>query len=199
MDALLQEADFLVTDMDVLAFGRGPGAFTGVRVATGVAQAISFGADLPVAQVSSLAVIAQGVAREHGVNDNGQAVLVANDARMNDIYFAAFENNAGFMNLLGQEQIMRPQQLMDYLDKQPLLINSASSWQCAGSGWGVYAEHLQAVLDLCMDTYDSVYPHARDVAYLAIREVENNNLVNAESVCPVYLRDNVAKKSQKTV
>jgi tRNA threonylcarbamoyladenosine biosynthesis protein TsaB len=198
IESLLQEADFSVNDMDVLAFGRGPGAFTGVRVATGITQGISFGAGLPVAQISSLAAMAQGIVREHSINKKGQQILVANDARMDEIYFAAFENDAGFMTLLGQEQIIRPQRLMDFLDNQSLINNSASSWLCVGSGWDVYAPALQTVLDSCTEIYISAYPHARDVAYLAIKEVENSALVDAEFVSPVYLRDNVAKKPAVT-
>ena len=199
IDSLLLEADYSLQQINALAFSRGPGAFTGVRVATGVTQAIAFGADLPVAQISSLAAVAQGIVREHFVKHERQRVLVANDARIGEIYFAAYENDAGEIKLIGQEQVMRPEGLMSYLEKQQIVPRPANRCFCAGSGWDAYADSLQSVLELSSDTYAESWPHARDVAFLAIREVENSTLVNAESVSPVYLRDNVAKKPTAAV
>ncbi len=195
LDSLLDEAGYAVAEMDVLAYGRGPGAFTGVRVATGVTQAIAYGADLPVAQISSLAAIAQGACREKFKQQKKQPVLVASDARMEEVYFAGYENINGFVSLLSQQQIIRPELLIKYLYRQTSFSTAENSCFCVGSGWQVYAKTLQPVLERASDIFLDIWPHARDVATLALKEVENKTLVNAEAVSPVYLRDNVARKS----
>lgn len=197
VDSVLNEAGYDIKQIDVLAFGRGPGAFTGVRVATGVIQAIAYGADLPVAQISSLAAIAQGSANKKN------KLLVANDARMDEIYFAAYEMSDGFMTLNGHERVIKPELLSSTLEP---LIQLNDSWMTIGNGWSVYNEPLQSIINQCKPLTDendindaSSYPHARDIAYLALKEVADDSLVSAEQVRPVYLRDNVAKKPKKTL
>ena len=120
IDSVLDEAGYDINQMDAVAFGRGPGAFTGVRVATGVVQAISYGADLPVAQISSLAALAQACYDLEKL----EKVLVANDARMDEIYFGAYELKSGFMSLSGQEQVIKPEQLRhSILDSANINLN----------------------------------------------------------------------------
>lgn len=195
IDSVLNEAGFDIKQVDALAFGCGPGAFTGVRVATGVVQAIAYGADLQVAPISSLAAIAQGYSQ---VNNK---LLVANDARMDEVYFAAYEMKEGFMTLTNHEQVIKPEQLICELE---VAIHLDDSWTMVGNGWSVYREQLSSVFDQCHINVnagqindESSFPHARDIAYLALKEVANNNLVSAEQVRPVYLRDNVAKKPKQ--
>lgn len=210
IDSVLDEAGYDIRQIDVLAFGRGPGAFTGVRVAAGVVQAIAYGADLPVAEISSLAAIAQGCYRAEGSHrakgtSPGQGcfgpynkLLVANDARMDEIYFAAYEMNAGFMTLTGREQVVKPEQLGSVLDN---VIQLDDNWMTVGNGWSVYAEQLLSIASQCCSSSEMndalSYPRAGDIAYLALKEVSNKTLVSAEQVSPVYLRNNVAKKPQK--
>ena len=202
IDSILDEAGLDIKQVDVLAFGRGPGAFTGVRIATGVIQAISYGADLPVAQISSLAAIAQGFYRV-GQHYDINKLLIANDARMDEIYFAAYELKDSFMILTGNEQVMKPEQLLSTLRQQSIQLDK--NWYTIGSGWSVYAEQMAAIAAQCGQlinkdvqlTDECVYPHARDIAYLAFHEAANKTLVTAEQVSPVYLRDNVAKKAAK--
>lgn len=193
IDSVLDEAGLDIKQIDILSYGRGPGAFTGVRVATGVVQAIAYGADLPVAQISSLAAIAQSVQEDK--------LLVANDARMDEIYFAAYEIDDGFATLTGNEQVLKPEQLKSVLEQS---IRLDESWKIIGNGWSVYNEQLISVISQCRAltdknkiTDESSYPHARNIAYLAFKEVACDTLVNAEQVSPVYLRDNVAKKPKK--
>ena len=195
IDSILDEAGYDLKQMDALAFGRGPGAFTGVRVATGVVQAISYGADLPVAQISSLAALAQACYDL----EKFEKVLVANDARMDEIYFGAYELNSGFMSLSGEEQVIKPEQL------RHSILNSANidlndQWYASGDGWTVYAEQLEELASQCQKSQGGVsmnLPRAKNIAFLAMKEVKNDNLVAAEQVSPVYLRDNVAKKAQQ--
>lgn len=210
MDSVLNEAGYAIKQIDALAFGRGPGAFTGVRVATGVVQAISYGADLPVAQISSLAAIAQGYIRSQDAPltngcrqaaGTGAKILVANDARMHEIYFGAYELQGKFMTLMGKEQVIKPEKLSFSLQQPDSAIHLDKSWHTLGSGWTEYAEQLSEVASQCHTVADCQeqpdLPRARDIAYLAFKCAANEELVSAELVSPVYLRDNVAKKSQK--
>lgn len=202
IDLVLAEAGYDIKQIDVLAFGRGPGAFTGVRVATGVVQAIAYGAGLPVAQISSLAAIAQGFYRNRATqNQTAMKLLVANDARMDEVYFAAYELKNAFMTLTGKESVVKPEQLTEDILHS---LKLDDSWTVVGNGWSVYSEAFQAKLAQCTIVMhdhnintESALPHARDIAYLALREAANNALVSAEQASPVYLRDNVAKKPKK--
>lgn len=205
IDSVLDSAGYDIKEIDVLAFACGPGAFTGVRVATGVVQAISYGADLPVAAISSLASLAQGF---YHANENKTEtvtkrtkVLVASDARMNEVYFAAYELKEKFMTLIDAEYVIKPQDLETKI-KNTLILDG--SWQRVGNGWSVYADALLPVSRQCASqnisesSFETLsYPNAKEVAYLALKECRNNTLLTAEQVRPVYLRNNVAKKSKK--
>lgn len=205
LDSILEQAGLDINEIDVLAFGRGPGAFTGVRVGTGVIQALSYGADISVAQISSLAAIAQRLYRvqlaAHGVQI--KKILVANDARMDEIYFSAYEYRDGFMTRMGNEQVIKPQRLAQWLQQNDLQLGEHCC--IVGSGWSAYAEQLAEISVQCKSpVFDADYtiensacPYAEDIAFLAFREVKNNNLVAAEHVSPIYLRNNIAKKSTK--
>lgn len=179
IDALLAEAGIGLGAVDALAFGRGPGAFTGVRIAVSVAQGIAFGADLPVVPVSSLAALAQAA--------SGDAVLVAQDARMGELYWGAYRRDtAGIMQLVGDEQLVTAAQVT---------LPAAGPWSGVGSGWGVYAATLTARFGVgAVSTEDLVYPRAREVARLGIVAYRAGRVVSPEQALPVYLRDEVAWK-----
>ena len=183
IDELLAEAGLSLSRLDALAFGRGPGSFTGVRIATGVVQGLAFGAELPVVPVSSLAALAQGVYREHNHPD----VLAAIDARMGEVYWAAYRlDNSSHVALHGDELVCKP-------EKVPL--PAIDTWIGAGSGWQAHSERLQQRLNgTIIGWLPDSYPHARDVAALGVVGVERGLAVTAEQALPVYLRDNVARK-----
>lgn len=200
IDSVLGDVD--VRQVDALAFGCGPGAFTGIRVGTGVIQAISYGADRMVAPISSLAAIAQGFYRVFTCDKEspGQVkkILVANDARMDEIYFGAYELSNGFMTLKGIEQVVKPGNLALFLQQQSIQLDE--DWYLVGNGWTVYASQLAEVTEQCRYVIiddNFIYPHARDIAYLAFKKVAAQELVKAEQVSPVYLRNNVAKKPKQ--
>ncbi len=182
VDQLLADAQLEVGQLDGIAFGRGPGAFTGVRIATSVVQGIAFGADLPVVPVSSLAALAQGVYRQQ----RHEAVLAAFDARMDELYWGAFELQAGVMVACAAECVCPPQSVA-----VPLL---SRQWVGAGNGWPAYAEQLRAACGDVAVCGDHRFPHAQDVAALAQPLLEQGKVVMAEQALPIYLRDNVAKK-----
>jgi len=179
IDELMVEAGIAISQVDAMAFGRGPGAFTGVRIAVGVAQGIAFGADLPVVPVSTLAALAQGAAADK--------VLAALDARMDEVYWGAYRRNAaGLMEPVGEECVSSP----DTVSCPP-----GNDWQGAGVGWMAYEAALSGRCAGQVTTWDSTgFPHASDVAMLGIAGYEAGKGVNAEQALPVYLRDKVTWK-----
>lgn len=177
VQALLEEAGIAIAEIDAIAFGRGPGAFTGVRIAIGVVQGLAFALDKPVLPVSDLAVLAQRAHREQGV---GQ-VAAAIDARMDEVYWGCFRLEQGEMRLVGAEAVLPP-------EKVALPRTAAGDWFGAGTGWG-YRERL-AVQVQGEDA--SLLPHADDLLDLALFAWERGEAVPADQAQPVYLRDNVA-------
>ena len=183
MDGLLAEAGLTVAELDALAFGRGPGSFTGVRIATGVVQGAAFAADIPVVPVSTLAALAQGHLRETG----HARVLAALDARMNEVYWAACTPDAsGLMRALGGELIVPP-------SDAPLPPDGG--WHGVGSAWGAYAAVLAERVGDRVTTVDGAAQcRARDIAWSAAADFAAGLAVPAEQALPVYLRDRVAWK-----
>ncbi len=183
VDELLAEAGLAASQLDAVAFGCGPGAFTGVRIATGVVQGIAYALQLPVVPVSTLATLAQGARRELG----WQRVVAAIDARMAEVYWGAFEDNGeGLMSPAGEERVVAPQQV-------PLL--EGDGWHGVGSGWQTYAETLLEVQQGAVSSsVGDNFPHARDVATLAVAAFARGETLAAEQALPRYLRDQVVQK-----
>ncbi len=183
IDELMSEAGLTPGDLNVVAFGRGPGAFTGLRIAASVAQGIAFAADLPVVPVSSLAALAQGVCREMGY----ARVLAAIDARIQEVYWGAYQRDEhGLVRLCGKELVCSPLQVP---------LPSEDDWFGAGSGWGAYLAPLRQRLGVALSAWEGQrYPAARDVAVLAAAGYRRGVAVDAEQALPVYLRDEVAFK-----
>lgn len=175
---LLDEAGLAMAELDAIAFGRGPGAFTGVRIAIGVVQGLAFALDRPVLPVSDLAVLAQRAWREHGA----ERVAAAIDARMDEVYWGCYRLEDGEMRLVGVEAVLPPEQVA-----LPRAVGD-EPWFGAGTGWH-YAGRL-AVKAQALDS--SLLPHARDLLALALPAWARGEAVAAEAAQPVYLRDNVA-------
>ena len=176
IDELMAEAGIRIAQVDALAFSRGPGAFTGVRIAVGVAQGIAFGADLPVVPVSTLAALAQGTSTDK--------VLAALDARMDEVYWGAYRRNAaGVMELDGEECVSAPGEVP---------LPSGQGWQGVGTGWAAYENALSGRCAGQINGWDgAVFPRARDVAILGLAGYQAGQAVSAEQALPVYLRDKV--------
>jgi tRNA threonylcarbamoyladenosine biosynthesis protein TsaB len=185
MEGLLAEAGLRLVDLDALAFGRGPGSFTGVRIATGVVQGAAYAADLPVVAVSSLAALAQGHLRETG---RGR-VLVAADARMGEVYWAACEAGVGCVMRVVGEELVCP--------AADVPIPAAGNWDGVGSGWAVHGETLAVRLGGHLRRIGgTTHCHARDVAVIAAADFAAGLAVPAAAALPVYLRDRVAWAKQ---
>lgn len=184
-EGLLQQAGLVPADLDALAFGRGPGAFTGVRIATSVVQGLAFALELPVVPVSTLAALAQGAWRQHG----WEQIACAMDARMEEVYWGAYRLEGGVMCLQGDELVCPPGQT-------PGL--SGPNWYGAGSGWQVYAEAIQTQQPQGLAGMDSeALPHAQDVASLAIAALARGESVSAAEALPIYLRDQVVQQRRQ--
>lgn len=185
IDSLLAEAGLAPADLDGLAFGCGPGSFTGVRIATGIVQGIAFGLDLPVVPVSNLAAVAQDLF-DHTADN---LAYVAMDARMNEIYWGVYQRNAsGFAELFGKEAVT-PASNIEYPDMAGVGV---------GTGWQLYDQTLSDCLGQRILRYESVnLPRARAVARLGLNGFKRGMAVSVDRAMPVYLRDKVAKKESE--
>ena len=187
IDSLMVEAKIRAQDLDALAFGRGPGSFTSVRIATGIIQGIAFAADLPIVPVSTLAAIAQN-SFENTEND---CIFTAVDARMNEIYWAVYQRNSeNIAELSGQESV-GPVANIDCLGLKGFGI---------GSGWKIYKAELNAKLgDFISDCDPNYLPKASVIARLGVYGFNKNQAVPVEQAMPVYLRNKVAKKESERI
>jgi tRNA threonylcarbamoyladenosine biosynthesis protein TsaB len=184
MDALLAEAELKPGQLDTMAFGRGPGSFTGVRIATGVVQGAAFGADLPVVPVSTLAALAQRAFREQGE----RRLLPAYDARMKELYWAAYEvDEQGLVQPMAAERVASFEQIPP---------PEGSDWYGVGTGWAAYGDALRSRFgDGVIKGMDpDLLCSAFDVALLGVAGFERGEAVMPEAALPIYLRDNVASK-----
>jgi tRNA threonylcarbamoyladenosine biosynthesis protein TsaB len=199
IDSLMTNAGLKPQQLDVLAFGCGPGSFTGVRIATGVIQGIALGADLPVVPVSTLAAIAQDFFDENNVKVKDERLkaelsifnvaFTAIDARMGEIFWGVYRRDEqGFAELIGKESVT-PATEVEFPDMTGVGI---------GSGWGVYRQELMTRLasriSYCI--IDKL-PRAGAIARLGARGFERGLAVAVERAMPVYLRNKVAKKESE--
>lgn len=181
LDALMLEAGLRPQQLDALAFGRGPGSFTGVRIATGVIQGIAFGADLPVVPVSTLAALAQDFFMRSAID----IAYTAMDARIAEIFWGVYQRNAdGFAALIGDEAVLPP------LDLPFFTLPGAG----IGSGWAAYGDILSTrTAPPVLPIEGDALPRAGAVARLGAYGFGLGQAVMAEYALPVYLRDKVAK------
>lgn len=178
-DALLAEAGLGRHALDAIAVGRGPGAFTGVRLGVSLAQGMALALDVPVVTVSSLAALALEAPEDDA------AILAVIDARMGEIYAASYrrDDNGGLLPL-DEERVCLP---------DALALASASAWHVVGTGWSTYADILGSKLTGELRSAEGArYPQARHIAELAVREFAEGRAHAPEYALPVYLRDKVA-------
>ena len=178
VDELLREANIHMQDVDAIAFGRGPGSFTGVRIAIGIIQGLAFAHDTPVIPISSLNALAQHYADVH------THVATAIDARMQEIYWGLFKrNDQGIMQQITEEVVCSP----TAISKLP-----EGNWFGAGTGWCTYNKELKSQFNLNLIGYFAdVFPSAKDVITLAKSAYMEGNIIPVEVALPVYLRNKV--------
>lgn len=179
-DALLAEAGIARHALDAIAVARGPGAFTGVRLAVALAQGMALALDRPVIPVSTLAALAL-----RAPGDDGLPILAAIDARMGELYLGAFRRDAdALLSSLGDEWMATP--------AQPNLA-LASSWHGVGSGFAPADGALGTAMGGALVSCDAAaLPHAADVARLAAIAWARGDAIAPDRLEPAYLRDKVA-------
>jgi tRNA threonylcarbamoyladenosine biosynthesis protein TsaB len=178
-DSLLAEMGLSRRALDGIAVGRGPGAFTGVRLGVSLAQGMAMALDLPVVTISSLAALALEAPEDEA------AILAVIDARMGEIYAASFrrDDNGGLI-ALDEERVDTAAALM---------LPQADAWNVVGTGWSTYEEILRTRLPAPPRWAEGArYPQARHVAELAVVRFRDGGAVAPELALPVYLRDKVA-------
>jgi tRNA threonylcarbamoyladenosine biosynthesis protein TsaB len=189
IDELLAQAATKLAGLDAIAFGRGPGSFTGVRLAASVTQGLAFGANRPVVPISDLRAVAQRAL--NCMPDPNAAVwhtLVCNDARMNEVYWACFERDInGLMAPVGIERVSKPGDVHLPVEWAGTLVNAA------GRGFAAYGELGRNLAGVLSTVDSSLLPRAGEIAALAVPEIQAGRVLPPEQAVPVYLRDDVAR------
>lgn len=179
-EELLAEAGVAVARLDTLAFGCGPGAFTGLRIAAGVVQGLAFGADLPVVAVSDLRIVAQGAV----IRDGAGQIAVAMDARMSEVYWGTFEAREGLATPVGEECVTAPGSVP---------VPEGQGWLGVGTGWSAYREALEGAVGDRVGVLDAErLPRASDMLAPAREAFRAGRAVAPDQAVPVYLRNTVA-------
>lgn len=178
VDELLRQANLNLREIDYLAFGRGPGSFTGVRVGVGIAQGLALGAELPVVPVSNLLTMAEQAYQQLGATE----VVALIDARMNEVYFAQFSRTEQGWQTVVEEQVCPPETAITQ-------IQPRSELWVVGTGWAAYPQFADAALKVTVS--EITLPSAEFMLALAETEIVKGNTQSALSIEPVYLRNEV--------
>ncbi|QRG77485.1 tRNA (adenosine(37)-N6)-threonylcarbamoyltransferase complex dimerization subunit type 1 TsaB [Citrobacter sp. R56] len=181
---ILATSGTTLAEINALAFGRGPGSFTGVRIGIGIAQGLALGASLPMIGVSTLATMAQGAWRKTGAT----RVLAAIDARMGEVYWAEYQRDEnGVWHGEDTEAVLKPDAVLARLKQL------SGEWATVGTGWPAWPE-LANESGLALRDGDVLLPAAEDMLPLASQMLAAGKTVAVEHAEPVYLRNNVAWK-----
>ena len=179
IDDLLDRHGLDVKGLDGIAFGQGPGSFTGLRIACGVTQGLAFGAGLPVVGIATLLALAEAA--------QAARVVCCMDARMGEIYHAAYSRAGAGWAPASEPSVCAPQ-------SAPALPEG--DWTGCGSGFAAHGNVLRQLYGGRLSAImPDVFPHAREIARLAAREFEAGRAVAAEQAVPLYVRDKVALKT----
>ena len=181
IDALLREHALSVDRLDAIAWGRGPGSFTGLRIAAGVTQGLAFAANLPVVSVSTLAALAL----EAWLATQQTYVLACLDARIDEVYWGLFEIRDGLPVAIGEEQLCKPEAI------PADCLGGAGPWVVAGNGLAYGPRFPAAVMARAHQMQPELLPRAGHMATIATAAYKRRETVAAEQVRPVYLRDKV--------
>ncbi len=180
IQVLLDSANVQLKDLDGIAFGAGPGAFTGVRIASGVAQGLGFGANLPVVGINTLIAVAEASGQDK--------VIVCLDARMGEIYHAALVKENSTWIEVSETKVCKPQDA-------PIL--EGENWFGAGSGWAPYSDVLTQIYannlsQQLPNILQSITPTAEAILHLAQPVFAAGQAKPAMEAMPIYIRNRVA-------
>lgn len=171
-EAAIKEAGIGFADLDGIAFGMGPGSFTGLRVSCGVAQGLAFARDLPLLGVGTLDAMA--------LASGGERVIVALDARMGEVYFGVFVGGV----LQGSIGVYAP-------DRVP--VPDSPGWLACGNGLSSYPVLRERLSAVVAEWRPEIMPHAEFVVRLAAPRMERGERIDPADAAPLYVRDKVAK------
>lgn len=188
IDEVLAEAGVAPAALDAVAYGRGPGSFTGLRIAAGTAQGLAYGLERPLLGVSTLEALALAAHRQHGV----EHVVTAMDARMGEIYVAAWRCRDGATETLLEEAVLPPQRL-----RLPAVTGQDGWWYGIGSGWALWEAMPAAVQSSVRQRDVESEPAAEEIVLLAARDHAQGARPAAHESQPIYLRDQVAWQKGK--
>ena len=178
---MLTTNNLALSEFDGIAFGAGPGSFTGLRIACGIAQGLAFAAELSIVGISTLEALAQ--------RTDGNNVITALDARMGEIYHAAYTRTADGWKTISKPIVCLPQ-------NAPTL--TGENWVGSGSGFDIYRQELSLRYHhQLIDTQHDLYPHASEIAQLALTKFTNESDSQLMNAAPIYIRNNVALKENE--
>jgi tRNA threonylcarbamoyladenosine biosynthesis protein TsaB len=181
IDELLARHDMDVMKLDGIAYGAGPGSFTGLRIACGVTQGLAFAAQIPVVGIETPLAMAERAPADR--------VVCCIDARMHEIYHAAYERRDGAWHAVHGPSVVAP-------GAAPVLPDGV--WFGAGNGFAVYREALMSRYAGCLDGLDAdLHPRAQEIVRLALPAFEEGRGVDAALAAPLYIRDRVALKTHE--
>jgi len=181
---LLREAGVKLADCAAIAFGAGPGSFTGVRTACGIAQGLAFGAGLPVLPLVTLEAMAEACR----ARTDAAEVLAVLDARMNEVYWAQYRYGGGKWEIVSAPALCAPAAVA------PLPTLAGAPLAACGNGFAAYPEAF-AGKDFAAGAHADILPHAREMALLGARALAAGAAVPADAAQPIYLRNKVAYTS----
>lgn len=181
--SLLREAGITLSQLDGIAFGSGPGSFTGLRIACGIAQGLALGADLPVVGVTSLEALAEAMHRMRGWT----RIATALDARMQEVYFAAFEHESGRWRAHIEPCVLAPHDV-------PV---PDGRWSGAGNGFAVYPALRERLAGSLSSSDERALPTAAAIGTLALPRFAAGEAVAARDAAPLYVRHRVALTAEE--
>ncbi len=176
VESVLTEAELDLGELDAIAFGCGPGGFTGLRIAAGAAQGLALGARLPVIPVSNLAALAAAAMRD----TTAPKVVVCQDARMGEVYWGTFDRGADDLPVASGPERVGPPEVVSV---------AGSDWLGAGSGWLAYPQ-LHVDFAGVIES-NPRWPDAADLVAIALRELHAGRVLAPELAAPTYIRNNV--------
>ncbi|PXW90801.1 tRNA threonylcarbamoyladenosine biosynthesis protein TsaB [Nitrosomonas sp. Nm84] len=179
---ILAEAELTLRQIDGIAFGAGPGSFTGLRIACGVAQGLAYAVTLPVVGISTLEAVAQKTGE--------QKVIVALDARMGEIYHAAYQQlTSHTWKIISPPILCSPQQ-------SPSIVGN--EWNGCGSGFEVYSKELTLIYNNNLQKiHYGFHPQAGEIAQLALPKFTDGSNTDPANAAPIYIRNKVALKESE--
>lgn len=178
VDAVLAEGGVQLAKLDGIAYGQGPGSFTGLRIACAVAQGLAFPGDIPVAGIGTLHAMASGCGADK--------VVCCLDARMREIYHAMYVRDGDHYVEISAPQVCAP---------EAAPAPEGKGWVGCGSGFSAYPVLQQRWSAALLSVDDGLYPQAREIARLSVPLFAAGRGVSAEEAAPLYIRDKVALKT----